>query len=225
MSWINAQFSKRGYTCKKPNSSFHSNKFLYSNIIDYLNFIISIKYLPKERLKFVDESHIDGRHCKRRSVRGPSGARVDLTQHVNISESLSISLLTSLSSEIPVLLKAVTTSNDQFHFLEFIIEAIERNYLVRGDYLIMDNAKPHGGKYTTKIIHLLSRLVGFEIVRLPTYSPELNPCELVFGWWKNKIYRGGIPEGENLLSFTVRTFSSLTLQHLTNFYDHCNLLK
>jgi len=36
-------------------------------------------------------------------------------------------------------------SNTQFDFLEFVLKAILSDRLVRGDYLIVDNAAVHGG--------------------------------------------------------------------------------
>ncbi|KAL0483743.1 hypothetical protein AKO1_004442 [Acrasis kona] len=45
----------------------------------------------------------------------------------------------------------------------------------------------HSGLDTFPTILRLLTSVGVTIVWLPTYSSELNPCELVFGWVKNYL--------------------------------------
>ena len=52
--------------------------------------------------------------------------------------------------------------------------------------------------------------VGVKFIRLPVYSPEFNPCELVFNYIKSKIYRKSIRDGsipneiETILSHFTR---------------------
>lgn len=60
------------------------------------------------------------------------------------------------------------------------------------DFFICDNASVHVAEDTyTAVLDLLSA-AGVTWIRLPTYSPERNPCELVFGHVKNALrnYRG-----------------------------------
>jgi transposase len=56
------------------------------------------------------------------------------------------------------------------------------------------------------------------LVFLPAYSPELNPCELIFGYVKNKLRREGI---QNLLDDAIIAFDSVELEMMINFYRKC----
>ena len=58
------------------------------------------------------------------------------------------------------------------------------------------------------------------LVYLPTYSPELNPCELVFGlvkrWMRHNAGRGSFLT-ELSLAFT----QSVSIDAVRNAYHHC----
>eukprot|EP01114_Cavostelium_apophysatum_P011542 TRINITY_DN25845_c0_g1_i1.p2 TRINITY_DN25845_c0_g1~~TRINITY_DN25845_c0_g1_i1.p2 ORF type:complete len:100 (-),score=9.51 TRINITY_DN25845_c0_g1_i1:15-293(-) len=49
----------------------------------------------------------------------------------------------------------------------------------------MDNARIHHGADTRALLDKLVEAYGVNVVYLPAYSPELNPCEFVFGYSKN----------------------------------------
>ena len=51
--------------------------------------------------------------------------------------------------------------------------------MVRGDIYVYDNSKTHVAGDNEDLVSIL-RDVGIDAVRLPTYSPELNPVELIF---------------------------------------------
>jgi hypothetical protein len=51
---------------------------------------------------------------------------------------------------------------------------------VEGDILIMDNAAVHGSSDTLELLLDLLKLFGIRLVYIPVYSPEFNPCELIF---------------------------------------------
>lgn len=57
--------------------------------------------------------------------------------------------------------------------------------IVPGDILVIDNASVHVAAENQELLDLVIQKGRFRIVTLPTYSPELNPCELVFGFVKN----------------------------------------
>lgn len=76
------------------------------------------------------------------------------------------------------------TSNNQLDFLEFLLSLIENGYLVAGDILVLDNASVHAGLDSLEMLSDLLCAANVKLVFLPTYSPELNPIELVFMWVK-----------------------------------------
>jgi transposase len=59
--------------------------------------------------------------------------------------------------------------------------------------------------------------IGIDIVFLPAYSPELNPCELVFGFVKNRIRRSNI---ESLFDEVLLAFDAVKIE-MINFYKKC----
>jgi transposase len=66
-------------------------------------------------------------------------------------------------------------SNTQWDFLEFVFSACESKA-----YLICDNAVVHGGAESLDMLLEALEACGITLVFLPPYSPELNPCELVW---------------------------------------------
>jgi len=60
------------------------------------------------------------------------------------------------------------------------MQAISSEYLEPGDTLILDNCAVHGGLETFDIFLDLLELHDIKLVYLLAYSPEFNPCELVF---------------------------------------------
>ena len=110
--------------------------------------------------------------------------------------------MTTLSSNsaVPFVVDMVADTNDQYDFLAVIINFIEAGHLVgisffisyvltyvEGDYLIMDNCRIHGAQDTLTTLFNLLEAAGVHLVYLPPYSPELNPCELVFASVKNYL--------------------------------------
>ena len=51
-------------------------------------------------------------------------------------------------------------------------------------YIIMDNAKIHCSKETRRFF----RTSKLNVLTLPAYSPDLNPCEYLFSTIKNRFY-------------------------------------
>jgi transposase len=60
--------------------------------------------------------------------------------------------------------------------------------------------------------------LGIEIVYLPAYSPELNPCELVFGFVKNRIRKLRI---DCLFDEVISSFDAMSIEMMINFYAKC----
>jgi len=60
---------------------------------------------------------------------------------------------------------------------------------------------------------------GVHLIFLPTYSPELNPCENVFGYVKNWLrkYRGTRVFWQEMMIAFARVDHSL----ISKWYAHC----
>jgi len=62
-----------------------------------------------------------------------------------------------------------------------------------GDVLVLDNAPIHTAKACLPVILRIMTEAGVSIQFLPSYSPELNPCELVFARMKRFMQEEGSP--------------------------------
>ena len=80
-----------------------------------------------------------------------------------------------------------TGGNDLAAFLDNVIEAIVDGFLVEGDVLVLDNATIHTGKANDAMVDWLWERHGIFVAFLPTWSPELNPIELVWNYLVQKL--------------------------------------
>ena len=69
-------------------------------------------------------------------------------------------------------------------------------------------------------LRLFLAATGVRLLFLPTYSPELNPCELVFAMIKNHVRRIR-NTNQNMLIDLIDACARVDLPNITRFYDHC----
>ena len=108
-----------------------------------------------------------------------------------IDKQFTLTLLTTLSGPLPVVIYLPAISNTTDVFLEYVLWIVEGNHILDGDYLIIDNAPVHTAEETLETLVDLLEGCNIKLVFLPTFSPELNPCELCFSYIKRFV-------GENL---------------------------
>ena len=139
----------------------------------------------------------------------------------DLSETIKVFLLTSLSVGSPpihVQMRTGCRANGQFDFLLFVIDCIRSGLLVQGDVLVLDNASIHKEDGILQPLHTLVTLAGIILWFMPTYSPELNPCEFVFAQtkkWLKYHRRMHLPFWYEC----ARGFSQTTIQHMHNYYN------
>lgn len=103
--------------------------------------------------------------------------------------------------------------------MRFVISAIEANKLVRGDYFVIDGAAIHVSADTLPMLRDVLQAAGVTLVYLPTYSPELNPCELVFSFIKKRMREYS---NTNIVWLEIMSaLAELTYQHVFKFYKRC----
>jgi transposase len=104
--------------------------------------------------------------------------------------------------------------------------------LRRGDYLVMDNASVHTGSTLGWQLQDLFEQYGVIQVALPTYSPELNPCELVFANMKRFIRStdsqqiDSATQREIIIPFAEiikESLDKISYTALENMYAHCRV--
>jgi transposase len=84
----------------------------------------------------------------------------------------------------------------------------------------MDNASVHCGDDTFDLLRIVLDQAGVKIIFLPKYSPEFNPCELVFAKIKHLLrwYRDpSLPLWEQL----VWALANVTYEDVLHFYWKC----
>ena len=109
-------------------------------------------------------------------------------------------------------------SNTAADFLQWVLFLIDNNHLVPGDIFIVDNAAVHNAMEIIDSLTEAFNLVGARMVFLPKYSPELNPCELVFSQVKGHIRRNRVGA---LWPAIVDAFAEIDQRLVLSEYLHC----
>ena len=96
--------------------------------------------------------------------------------------------------------------NDAAAFLATIAHFITSGAVVRGNVLVFDNARIHFAYAIREPLEAILRAAGVRLIFLPKYSPELNPCELIFADAKGDLrnYRGNLPFWNEVLLALAR---------------------
>lgn len=118
-----------------------------------------------------------------------------------------------------VILNTETNAQSSEHFIEAMIRAVEQGIVVEGSIVVLDNAPTHMSVESLIYVHELFDSVGARLVLLPTYSPELQPCELLFGMVKNRLYRSR--GSGTLLEEVGRAFRRVTWDSVIEMYYKC----
>jgi transposase len=88
--------------------------------------------------------------------------------------------------------------------------------LVPGDVFVVDNAKLHKAASIVQALADALDTVNVRLVFLPTYSPEFNPCELVFAQVKNylRAHRGSSAFSAEV----IKAFAQVSREHVFGYY-------
>ena len=137
-----------------------------------------------------------------------------------LDETFTMTLMTTLdpTEDSPVSIDLRIGSNTQWNFVSFVATQLEAGRLKEGDYLILDNASVHSGSDSFPILLQLLQHHGVQLIFLPTYSPELNPCEEIFAGIKNHIrfWRGHARFWEEI----IRSTAMVSYRDVCNYYNH-----
>jgi len=104
------------------------------------------------------------------------------------------------------------------HFARFITLLVEHQVLVAGDFLVLDNCAIHTSAEVFPALMAVLDAAHVRFVLLPKYSPELNPCELVFAEIKRKL---GYARTPALGWEVVRAASRVSLHNMLEYYNKC----
>jgi len=187
---------------------------------------VEVRSLSWERTRYRHEKNQIFRrkpHCgkdlSKRKVLGLRNSRVYLKENTMREAHASLTVITSITGEEPILIDYREESNDQWDFVDFVLYACEKGYLTNGDYLILDNGSVHTGLESSRLMRDILDVTGLTLIFLPAYSPELNPCELIFNVIKN--YIRNLTELTNVREAVLESLSIITTSKMISFYDKC----
>jgi hypothetical protein len=134
------------------------------------------------QLRFVDEVHFEPKSLKRHRGYAPRGSRIIRVGDEFLRERYSMVLLTVPGgTPRPFAARLYNDTIDANKFVLFIFCCILSGHLREGNWLISDNASLHFSTETYEILMAMLTAAGVKVRFLPTYSPEFNPCEFLFG--------------------------------------------
>ncbi len=135
--------------------------------------------------------------------------------------SFTLTLLIDLANvQNPFFIDVREDSNTEWTFLLFLAELVEAKRVKPDDILALDNASIHFGNGTYELSTQLLESRGASFAFLPAYSPELNPCELVFAFVKHYIRAHRHPD-DDLIKLVLQALSHIPYSMLLSFYDRC----
>jgi len=210
---------KMGWSWKVP-AVFQLLKYTFKNLLKYAHYITEITKIPWEKLKFADEAHFVYKDLTTRGkVLSLQGERVWLKRKTKFDMRATLTILTSFGSNCPIVFDVSEDTNNQWSFTDFILDCCLNNELIAGDYLLVDNAPVHTGSDTAWLISEILDYFGVTLVYLPAYSPELNPCELVFSLVKSFIRNHH--DDSTLVVEVLKALATVNAHHMAKFYRHC----
>jgi transposase len=219
--WLHRLFKNFGWSCR-TQTVVNWNKYTAENIAYYDTYMRLVQYIPWLHLKFLDETHFDPVDCTRRRTYGLTGTATRVPTAYPLGQRYSVTIMLSLTPDDhggPVFFDLFNHTNTAMDFLRFLRFLVEGNHLQRGDILILDNATVHNAEEMLIEATTLLAENGIRMRFLPTYSPELNPVELVNAAVKSRLrgyFRGGVFWKE-----IVRQLSRITYAEVLKYYSRC----
>jgi len=140
-----------------------------------------------------------------------------------LDRTLTMTIMTTLNplAERPIVCDLHEGTNTALTFFQFVVYLLAAGHLVAGDILVLDNARIHNAQAMLPELVQLMQQNGVQMLFMPKYSPELNPCELVWSLMETNIrhHRGIDPFLEEIL----KAVCSVTYNHVWKFYEKCIL--
>jgi transposase len=189
----------------------------------YVNYLSVVQTLPWNKLKFADESHIVSNKLTNGRVLGMVNRRTWTPQHTLHAAHATFTILTNIVNiHSPIRCDYSPEVGNQWTFVDFVLDCCLANALVQGDYLIVDNAAIHCAADSRELLEIILEYFGVSLIFLPaySYSPELNPCELVFSVVKQHIRKFRDPNSDICFE-TLKALATVSNQQLIPFYSHC----
>jgi transposase len=170
-------------------------------------------FLPVERLIFVDEC---GAHIALTPLYAwaPRGQRVYGSVPCNRGKNTTVIAGLSLEGmRAPFILEGAVTTLA----FEAYVEQVLAPALKPGQVVVLDNLSAHTGERVRQLIEAK----GCQVLRLPTYSPDLTPIEEAFSKLKTFLRRVGARTHEALAEAIGWGLETITPQDAVGWFTHC----
>ncbi len=142
--------------------------------------------------------------------------RVYDTRPKGKKERISLLAASSLDGSMVEQALVITDTVNKNAFLCFL-ETTLLPTLAEGSVIIMDNWTVHHGDQ----VRDLALAHGCELLYLPTYSPDLNPIELLFAKIKAFVKALRPDSTTKLIQAFCDAVKSVTPEHVLNAFRHC----
>jgi len=150
----------------------------------------------------------------RRYARGPRGQRVVCkTPHGHWKILSTIAALNVNGIRTACCFDGATDTDMFVGFVEFFLVPT----LQPGQVVVMDNLSAHRSPWVDRLIES----VGARVLRLPPYSPDLNPIEMAISKMKSLLRKLGRRSIEDLEAAIAEAMRSITKQDARGFIKHC----
>ena len=174
-------FPFRGSMCKPNLIPF--DKFKPENYQKALMYMTIVSNIRPEKVKFVDEKHLEGRELWNRKVRRNifTGEVPGIITHPDFRMTYSITGFCGIDRRVSPLRYGITLNNNNSEsFSTNVVLAVSSGFLQQGDVLVADNATIHSGGVNSDLEQWLWDNFQVFLLWLPARTPEWNPIELVW---------------------------------------------
>lgn len=169
-----------------------------------------ITALSARRLIFIDESYCKTGMCREHGW-SPRGARAKGKRPFRSWKT--VSLIGAIRLGKRPRLMTHRGSVDGRVFLKFVKTTL-RPMLRRGDVVVMDNLNFH----KMRVVREAIEAAGATPIYLPTYSPELNPIEMLWADMKRDLRKLAIPTEPELRQAVRRLRSRLPVSKIAGWF-------
>jgi hypothetical protein len=133
------------------------------------------------------------------------------------TECYTIIGMTLPDHNFPFFYKFIDGCSNAHEFVSFAAECAE--HIFPGDIIVGDNLNYHFNGWSGELVGKLVTNLGAKYYRLPAYSPEFSPIELVWAFLKNKLEH--VPQDKDLLTAATQILSELNMTTLIGMYTSC----
>jgi transposase len=173
-----------------------------------------IRPIEPKRLVFVDETGVTTAMTPAYG-RAPRGERVEASAPASWESVTVIAAMGTDGIRAPLAFPGAANTT----IFESYVERVLVPALREGDVVIFDNLKIHLSPAVSEAIEG----AGARVLRLPPYSPDLNPIEEMFSKFKGFLRRVGARAKEHLYDAIGEGLRQVTEQDILGWFRHAGL--